>query len=182
MAEEVAAEFVESGESNAAFEEDTRENAQKGGVDMPSMDDLGKGAQLVLQIYNLYRQFKNSAADKKESKKKRYISGILYYDENRDNLVKEGSVSAYYSTSNIKKLLRNNVLPYGWGELTTVNQGFGDEVSAGHHRKENYDQSKRLKKEREHLRTSNKMKNVSDLFHEKLKDDRLMEIIRSNLR
>ena len=37
---------------------------------------------------------------------------------------------AYYSTSNIKSLLRKGIMPFGWNSEMAVEQGFGQEVFA----------------------------------------------------
>ena len=35
---------------------------------------------------------------------------------------------AYYSTSNIKSLLRRGIMPFGWSSEMAVEQGFGEEI------------------------------------------------------
>ena len=63
--------------------------------------------------------------------KDRYRAGIVFRGrENRDQLVRSNQMPAYYSTSNIKSLLRRGIMPFGWNSEMAVEQGFGQEVFA----------------------------------------------------
>ena len=50
--------------------------------------------------------------------------------EDRDTFVRNGEMPAYYSSSNIRKLLSRGIMPLGWTELVASYQGFAPEVQA----------------------------------------------------
>ena len=56
--------------------------------------------------------------------------------EDRDAFVRNGEMPAYYSSSNIRKLLTRGIMPLGWTELVASYQGFALEVQAWVLRKE----------------------------------------------
>ena len=74
--------------------------------------------------YLLHEQGKNLRRD-------RYSLGILFNDkENREDMIGRGKIPAYYSTKNIKNLLRDGIMPFGWNAEMAVQQGFGEDIAA----------------------------------------------------
>ena len=82
-------------------------------------------------IYNTYRENRKLKIDSIEDRKDRYRAGIVFRGkENRDQLVRENRIPAYYSTTNIKSLLRRGIMPFGWSSTMAIEQGFGKEIFA----------------------------------------------------
>lgn len=182
MATAVAAEALEGEEAGAAFEEDSETNASSKGVNVSKLKLIGEGIKIGLAIFDLVRKVLKASEEADDRRRKRYAAGVLYPGENRDKLIIDADVPAYYSTSNIKKLLRNNILPYGWSQATAVNQGFGDEISAGLFRKMNNERSQRLKEEEVRERTLRSQKAKDYLFNKSLRNRRMLEIIETKVK
>ena len=71
--------------------------------------------QTIADTYNNYRKDKQLKINSRENLKDRYRAGIVFRGrENRDHLVRSNQMPAYYSTSNIKSLLRRGIMPFGW--------------------------------------------------------------------
>ena len=87
--------------------------------------------QTIADTYNNYRQDKQLKTNSRENLKDRYRAGIVFIgQENRDQLVRSNKMPAYYSTSNIKSLLRRGIMPFGWNSEMAIEQGFGKEIYA----------------------------------------------------
>ena len=87
--------------------------------------------QTIADTYNNYRKDKQLKLNSREGLKDRYRAGIVFIgQENRDQLVRSNKMPAYYSTSNIKSLLRRGIMPFGWNSEMAIEQGFGKEVFA----------------------------------------------------
>ena len=88
--------------------------------------------QLFSEVKNIYQTKRNKLEVERHGKqidRNRRVLGIVYDGESRDNLVANNKLPAYYSTSNIQRLLRNGIMPVGWNEEMAVQQGFGKEIS-----------------------------------------------------
>ena len=80
-------------------------------------------------VYGSYRTNKKYKGIIRENADARRRIGIVFQGkENRDQLVRSNKMPAYYSTSNIKALLRKGIMPFGWNPEMAVEQGFGQEV------------------------------------------------------
>ena len=91
----------------------------------------GQIISTISNVYSTYRANKKLNQQSSENTKDRYRAGIVFRGkENRDQLVRENRMPAYYSTSNIKSLLRRGIMPFGWNSEMAVEQGFGQEVFA----------------------------------------------------
>ena len=87
--------------------------------------------QTIADTYNNYRKDKQLKRNSQEDLKDRYRAGIVFIgQENRDQLVRQNRMPAYYSTSNIKSLLRRGIMPFGWNSEMAIEQGFAKEVFA----------------------------------------------------
>ena len=87
--------------------------------------------QLIADTYNNYRKDKQLKINSSENLKDRYRAGIVFRgQENRDQLIRSNKMPAYYSTSNIKSLLRRGIMPFGWNSEMAIEQGFGQEIFA----------------------------------------------------
>ena len=87
--------------------------------------------QTIADTYNNYRKDKRLKINAREDLKDRYRAGIVFIgQENRDQLIRSNRMPAYYSTSNIKSLLRRGIMPFGWNSEMAIEQGFGQEVFA----------------------------------------------------
>jgi hypothetical protein len=132
-------------EEAAAFTADSAENAESGGVDVGALLKIVSGGlSLALSISDLIRGERLGKQDTEDAKRERYRAGIVYSDESRDALNRQGVIPAYYSKSNIKRLFSRNKLPYGWSEETAVKQGFAKDIRAGEFRKQSAIESERL--------------------------------------
>ena len=107
-----------------------------------------KGGQGVAQIFNevnniygMERESKEIGLKQRQTDRDRRVLGIVYSNESRDKLIGANLLPAYYSTSNIKRLLRNGVMPYGWNEEMAVQQGFGDDIAKVNFKEKTKDQS-----------------------------------------
>ena len=107
-----------------------------------------KGGQGVAQIFNevnniygMEREAREIGLQQRQTDRDRRVLGIVYDNESRDKLIGANLIPAYYSTSNIKRLLRNGVMPYGWNEEMAVQQGFGDDISKVNFKEKTKDQS-----------------------------------------
>lgn len=132
-------EVAESGQAQSAFKMDSEENAQSQGVDFSSLGKIaGETVGLVVKILDFVRSERKTKEEDEERKKQRYSAGIVYSpEENRELLIRQGKIPAYYSTSNIRGLLNDNLLPRGWSTEVAVNQGFFNEIRAGEFRAKN---------------------------------------------
>jgi hypothetical protein len=142
------AEASEAGSAKSAFKADSSENASAKGVDLQGLGKLaGETLTLVMTILNFVRSEKRGRDEEQERKDNRHRAGIVFDpEESRLTLVRNGQIPAYYSSSNIRSLLADNKLPYGWSEETSINQGFGPEIRAGEFRRRNKDQIDNINK------------------------------------
>ena len=125
--------------------------------------------QTIADTYNNYRKDKQLNLNSRESLKDRYRAGIVFIgQENRDKLVRENRMPAYYSTSNIKSLLRRGIMPFGWNSEMAIEQGFGKEVMAQEQKSVTVRNAKHLlqqQREKMELRRSlGELKNLRDRF------------------
>ena len=125
--------------------------------------------QTIADTYNNYRKDKQLKLNSRESLKDRYRAGIVFIgQENRDKLVRENRMPAYYSTSNIKSLLRRGIMPFGWNSEMAIEQGFGKEVMAQEQKSVTTKNAKHLlqqQREKMELRRSlGELKNLRDKF------------------
>ena len=116
-------------ELDGEFKKDSGNNALLGGF---GLSEVGKGVDSVINVindaYNIYRANKKVGKENKDNILNRHRAGIIFRNkENRDQLVREGLIPAYYSKSNIKDLIRKGVLPFGWNK-EIIEQGFGEDV------------------------------------------------------
>ena len=88
----------------------------------------------INNIYNASRAGKEINRQGQQIQRNRRVLGIVLSNENRDDLISKGKIPAYYSTKNIKSLLRDGIMPFGWNAEMAVQQGFGDEVAAVEHK------------------------------------------------
>ena len=124
--------------SSSAFKQDTKPTGFNFGKLYNAdflVSKVGGIAQGIVQtidtVYNNYRADKKLKINRAENTKDRYRAGIVFQGrENRDQLIRENRIPAYYSTSNIKSLLRRGIMPFGWNSEMAVEQGFGQEVFA----------------------------------------------------
>ena len=125
--------------------------------------------QLIANTYNNYRKDKQLNVNSSENLKDRYRAGIVFIgQENRDKLVRENRMPAYYSTSNIKSLLRRGIMPFGWNSEMAIEQGFGKEIMAQEQKAVTTRNAKHLlqqQKDKIELRKSlGELKNLRDRF------------------
>ena len=124
--------------SSSAFKSDTKPKGSSWGKYYNYKDLITTGAgiaqgitQTIETIYNNYRQDKQLKTNSRENLKDRYRAGIVFIGkENRDQLVRSNKMPAYYSTNNIKSLLRRGIMPFGWNSEMAIEQGFGKEIYA----------------------------------------------------
>ena len=107
--------------SSSAFKQDTKPR----GLNMNTLynasfiTNVGGGilqgiTQTIADTYNNYRKDKQLKINSRENLKDRYRAGIVFRGrEDRDQLVRSNQMPAYYSTSNIKSLLRRGIMPFG---------------------------------------------------------------------
>ena len=124
--------------SSSAFKSDTKprglswQNFYNASAAVGTAGGILQGiTQTIADTYNNYRKDKRLKINSREDLKDRYRAGIVFIgQENRDNLVRSNRMPAYYSTSNIKSLLRRGIMPFGWNSEMAIEQGFGQEVFA----------------------------------------------------
>ena len=88
--------------------------------------------QIFSEIKNIYQTRRNKIEVSRHGKqvdRNRRVLGIVLNGESRDDLIANNEIPSYYSTSNIKRLLRDGVMPFGWNAEMAVQQGFGDEIN-----------------------------------------------------
>ena len=90
--------------------------------------NIGEAIALASSIYKLVLSFKAGDQLTKDLKKDRYKVGLLFPGEDRDALVRSGEVNGYYSTDNIRSLIKLNKTPATWSVQQTTLQGFADEI------------------------------------------------------
>lgn len=173
-------EVEEAGTAESTFKPDSAENAQAKGVDIQGLGQLAnQGLSLVLKIINFARSERKGEEEAQERKENRYRAGIVYSpEESRINLVRKGLIPAYYSPSNIRAMINEGKLPYGWNEDTATAQGFGPEIRAVEFRKKNKLQVDRLNKEYEQKRKLRQQMNAVADLDKKLKLNRALQQLR----
>ena len=100
--------------------------------------------QIFSEIKNIYGTRRDKIEISRHGKqvdRNRRVLGIVLKGENRDELIKTNRLPAYYSTANIRRLLRNGIMPFGWNEEMAVQQGFGDDISKVNFKEKTKDQS-----------------------------------------
>ena len=100
--------------------------------------------QIFSEIKNIYGERRNNIEISRHGKqvdRNRRVLGVVFKGESRDNLIANNKIPSYYSTSNIKKLLRNGIMPFGWNEEMAVQQGFGEDISKINFKEKTKDQS-----------------------------------------
>ncbi len=120
-----ATEATEAGEAEEGFEQDSKENAASQGA---NFEGLGKLIELGMSVKDLIRNERKGSEEEEARRIRRYALGIVYPSESREDLTTKGLIPAYFAKSNIRDLIKNSKLPYGWSIETTVNQGFGNEI------------------------------------------------------
>ena len=104
---------------------------------------IGGVVTAIGNIYKMYRSNKKLHKADVENTVDRHRAGIVFRgQENRDQLVRGNQIPAYYSTSNIKKLLRQGLMPFGWNREMAVEQGFGQKIYAQEMKKVTTERSK----------------------------------------
>ena len=129
---------------------------------------VGQGLNAIFDtinnVYNIYRSNKKLNKQGVENTVDRHRVGIVFQgQENRDQLVRSNKIPAYYSTSNIRALLRKGIMPFGWNSEMAVEQGFGEEMKTLTEKRSN--EFLRREKEKAHLKSSlGDLKNLRDRF------------------
>ena len=89
---------------------------------------IGAIFSTINNVYDIYRSNKKLHKQGVENTVDRHRVGIVFQgQESRDQLVRSNKMPAYY-TSNIRKLLRKGIMPFGWNSEMAVEQGFEQEV------------------------------------------------------
>ena len=144
-----------------------------------------KGVKEILDqvsaIYNGYREskkYKNAIKDNADVRRR--IGIVFQGKENRDQLVRSNKMPAYYSTSNIKSLLRRGIMPFGWNSEMAVEQGFAKEVFTQEQKAVSEKNSKHLldqqRQKTELQRSLGELKNLRD----RLKTRKILEYYNQN--
>ena len=140
-----------------------------------------EGTQLFSTIYNNYQEDKRLKRNSRENRKDRHRAGIVFRgEEDRDQLVRSNKIPAYYSTSNIKSLLRRGIMPYGWNSEMAIEQGFGKEIFAQEQKavtERNSDKLLKREKDKTQLRKSlGELENLRN----RLKTRKILEFYNQN--
>lgn len=121
MAAALAAEGAEGAEASGGFSEDSGEGSKS--VDVGAI--IKGGLSLAGSVVNLVSAVMKGNEAIEDVKNARYAAGILTTTENRDDLLNQGLIPAYYSEENIRRLIREDKFPIGWSLTVLVGQGFG---------------------------------------------------------
>ena len=137
--------------------------------------------QLIADTYNNYRKDKQLKINSREDLKDRYRAGIVFIgQENRDQLVRSNRMPAYYSTSNIKSLLRRGIMPFGWNSEMAIEQGFGKEIFAQEQKAVTERNSQEfLQREKDKIKLQKTLGELKNL-REKLKTRKILEYYNQN--
>ena len=137
--------------------------------------------QTIADTYNNYRKDKRLKLNSREDLKDRYRAGIVFIgQENRDKLVRENRMPAYYSTSNIKSLLRRGIMPFGWNSEMAIEQGFGQEVFTQEQKAVTDRNSEHLlKREKDKIKLRKSLGELENL-KQKLKTRKILEYYKQN--
>ena len=122
----VAEEGAVGGESK--FKSDSASNAEAQGVSPSKL--AGGVISLAASLLNLEKVIRRGQEERQDIKERRYQAGLLLSSESRNSLVSKGLIPAYYSGSNIRRLIVDGIVPYGWTPLIASTQGFANEVQA----------------------------------------------------
>ena len=174
-----AGESISEGSTKQAgdFKKGAADNALLGGF---GVNEVGKGIGSVISVindaYEIYRTNKKLGKQERDNTLNRYRAGIVFQDkENRDQLVTENLIPAYYSSSNIKYLIRRGILPFGWNKDMAVEQGFGKEVFIHEMRLKTEENSKEfLRREEEKEKLKNSLGEIQNLKN-RFKTRKLLE-------
>ena len=137
--------------------------------------------QTIADTYNNYRKDKRLKINSREDLKDRYRAGIVFVgQENRDQLVRQNRIPAYYSTSNIKSLLRRGIMPFGWNSEMAIEQGFGQEVFAQEQKAVTVRNSEEVvKREKDKIKLRRSLGELQNLRN-KLKTRKIIEYYKQN--
>ena len=144
-----------------------------------------KGVKEILEqvnaVYNGYREskkYKNAIKDNADARRR--VGIVFIGKENRDQLIRSNKMPAYYSTSNIKSLLRRGIMPFGWNTEMAVEQGFGKEVFAQEQKAVTERNSKHLLERQQ--RESDLRKSLGELenLRDRLKTRKILEYYNQN--
>ena len=136
---------------------------------------------LIATTYNNYRKDKELRINSRENLKDRYRAGIVFRgQENRDQLVRSNKMPAYYSTSNIKSLLRRCIMPFGWNSEMAIEQGFGHEIFAQEQKAVTERNAKELfQREKDKIKLQRSLGELRNL-RDKLKTRKILEYYNQN--
>ena len=174
--------------SSSAFRSDKKPQGFNFGPIYNADFVVGKAGQSIGQIistinnvYGIYRSNKKLNQQSAHNTKNRYRAGIVFQGkESRDQLVRSNRMPAYYSTSNIKSLLRRGIMPFGWNSEMAVEQGFGQEVYAQEMKALTERRSKDfLRREKEKTKLQHSLGDLKNL-RERFKTRKLLEYYNQN--
>ena len=170
-------EFIDKEEANStAFKSDKKPRGINWGNIYNAnfvADKVGSGinsiVSIINDIYGNYRNAKRIGLRRTQNEKIRHRVGIVFRGvEDRDQLVRSNRMPAYYSTSNIKDLLRRGIMPFGWNSTMAIEQGFGHEIYVQEMKAVSDRKSKeflRREKEKEKLKNSlGELENLRNRF------------------
>jgi hypothetical protein len=118
----------EGAESKSGFTEDSEESASSQGVEISKL--LSGGLSLASTILGLVSSISKGTEETTDIVNRRLASGLVTARESRKALVNRGKIPAYYAASNIRRLLSDGTLPYGWSATVASSQGFAPDVRA----------------------------------------------------
>jgi hypothetical protein len=116
------------------FAADSEASAAGGGVNPGAI--LAAGLGLASSVLSLVSSINKGNENLDDIKSKRLAAGLVARKEKRQELLDKGEIPAYYAESNIRRLLLDDTLPFGWSLNTLIGQGFADAVAfqQGRHR------------------------------------------------
>ena len=161
------------------FAADSEAGASGGGVDVGKI--ITDGLSLASSVLSLVSSIKKGNENLDDIKSKRLAAGLMAKGEKRQSFLDKGEIPAYYAESNIRRLLLDDTMPFGWTLNTLVGQGFADAVAyqQGRHRSRKLAREATESFERE--RATNKAKNQLNQIVNKRSSDRFINALKGSV-
>jgi len=110
------------------LEGDNAQSAMDKGVEIEKI--IGQAISVGSSIFGLITAIAKGKEDTADILERRLAAGILRPTEDRDALIKANAIAPYWASSNIHRMIDKGTLPFGWSVVTTVGQGFADDIAA----------------------------------------------------
>lgn len=152
------------------------------GVDVGGINKaVGGAASLGRAVLSLVNAIQDGNQNRKDIKDARLAAGLLTRGENRNKLLNAGVVPAYYSASNIRRIVAGDKIPAGWSLPILVEQGFAAEVRTAQWAQRGRETSRTRSENLKRQISTRSAENAQAVLEKKKRTDEAVRIIRGSV-